>query len=95
MAVIVKKAASSIYFIYLFIIYGEIFTSVIGNMYGLERQIRRYVLIESLWIHGCVMVIVYFISRIEYGTLLGMLYPLFGYLSLIYLLLLWQKPVRS
>ncbi|MBS4203978.1 YkvI family membrane protein [Lederbergia citrea] len=92
MAVIVKEAAAGIYFIYLFIIFGEIFTSLIGNMYGLERQIRRYAKIGSLWIHGGIIIIVYFISRIEYGTLLGFLYPLFGYVSLAFLLLLWTKP---
>ena len=52
MAIIVRQAASNIYLIYLCIIYGEIFTSLIGNMYGLERQIRRYIPVKSMWIHG-------------------------------------------
>ncbi|MBS4217948.1 hypothetical protein KHA96_06380 [Bacillus sp. FJAT-49711] len=95
MAVIVKGAASGIYFIYLLIIYGEIFTSLIGNMYGLERQIRRYAAIQSFWIHGCVIFCVYIISRVEYGKLLGMLYPTFGYISLLFLLILWMKPESS
>ncbi|MCR2820918.1 YkvI family membrane protein [Lederbergia panacisoli] len=95
MAVIVKGAASGIYFIYLFIIYGEIFTSLIGNMYGLERQIHRYLDIKSFWIHGCIIFIVYVISRVDYGKLLGILYPFFGYISLLFLLILWMKPISK
>ncbi|MBS4193786.1 YkvI family membrane protein [Lederbergia citri] len=95
MAFIVKSAASSIYFIYLLIIYGEIFTSLIGNMYGLERQINRYISIGSIWIHGGIIVFVYMISRVNYGELLGILYPFFGYVSLIFLFILWLKPVRT
>ncbi|MBS4198752.1 hypothetical protein KHA93_03690 [Bacillus sp. FJAT-49732] len=95
MAIIVKGAASGIYFIYLLIIYGEIFTSLIGNMYGLERQIHRYVPIGSFWIHGGIIILVYIISRVNYGELLSILYPFFGYVSLIFLFILWMKPLSS
>ncbi|MCJ8006067.1 hypothetical protein ACFFF5_04955 [Lederbergia wuyishanensis] len=95
MAVIVKGAASSIYFIYLLIIFGEIFTSLIGNMYGLERQINRYVSLGSLWIHAGIIVLVFIISRVNYGELLGILYPFFGYVSLIFLFILWMKPISG
>ena len=93
MAIIVRQAASNIYLIYLCIIYGEIFTSLIGNMYGLERQIRRYIPVKSMWIHGGIMVIIMLISLVDYGTLLGYLYPLFGYVSLVFLSVLWIKPM--
>ncbi|MCJ7841718.1 hypothetical protein MUB24_12585 [Lederbergia sp. NSJ-179] len=93
MATIVKNSISGIYFIYLFIIYGEIFTSLIGNMYGIERQISYFVHFKQIWIHIVVIFVVYMIGRMEYGQLLGLLYPLFGYISLIFLLLLWIKPL--
>lgn len=95
MATIVKNVLSGIYFVYLFIIYGEIFTSLIGNMYGIERQISQFIPVRSIWIHIAVIAVVYIIGRIEYGQLLGFLYPLFGYISLIFLLLLWMKPVKN
>lgn len=95
MATIVKNMMSGIYFVYLFIIYGEIFTSLIGNMYGIERQISQFFKLRSIWVHIAVIIIVYIIGRIEYGQLLGFLYPLFGYISLIFLLLLWIKPMKN
>lgn len=92
MAIIVKNIASSLYWIYVFIIYGEIFTSVIGNVFGIERQLRKYVAIPSTVIVFLIFLSTYFISLIDYGTLLSYLYPVFGYLSLVFILLLWIKP---
>lgn len=95
MAVIVKQATSSIYFVYVCIIYGEIFTSIVGNMYGLERQINRYLHVNKLIINGGILAIIFFAGRINYGTLLGYLYPLFGYVSLGFLLLLILKKLEN
>ncbi|GIN19127.1 YkvI family membrane protein [Siminovitchia fordii] len=95
MAVIVKGLAGTFHFLYLLIIYGEIFTSVIGNLYGLERQIRGYIMVNSFWIHIGLLVVVYLISHVKYGTLLEFLYPLFGYISIGFLLLLLIKPTKA
>ncbi|RWR12436.1 hypothetical protein QNH23_08990 [Siminovitchia fortis] len=95
MAVIVEGTAGTLYFLYLLIIYGEIFTSVIGNLYGLERQIRSYLPIHSLWIYICLLSVVYVISLVKYGTLLEILYPLFGYISIGFLFLLLIKPDKA
>jgi uncharacterized membrane protein YkvI len=92
MAAIVKTLASSIYWIFVFVIYGEIFTSVIGNVFGIERQIKKYISLPSIVIVSAIFVICYFISLINYGTLLSYLYPIFGYVSLTFIILLWMKP---
>ncbi|RSD28217.1 YkvI family membrane protein [Mesobacillus subterraneus] len=93
MAVIMKQLASGLYWIFVLIVYGEIFTSVIGNIFGLERQIQKYIKLPSLLVVALLFVICYFISLIDYGTLLSVLYPVFGYISLIFIVLLWMKPV--
>ncbi|MFK4998097.1 hypothetical protein ACI2OX_14255 [Bacillus sp. N9] len=92
MAVIVGQVASGIFFIYLLVIYGEIFSTVIGNMYGLERQIKKYVRMESVWIYGGILVMIYVIGLIDYGTLLRFLYPIFGYVSILFLFIIMLKP---
>lgn len=93
MAIIMKGLAPSLHWIYVLIIYGEIFTSVIGNVYGLERQIQRYIKISSVLLIFFIFLITYFISQIHYGTLLAFLYPVFGYISLVFMVLLWMKPL--
>ncbi|MBS4207811.1 hypothetical protein [Bacillus sp. FJAT-50079] len=95
MAVIVGQVASGIFFIYLLVIYGEIFSTVIGNMYGLERQIKKYIRIESVWIYGGILATIYVIGLIDYGTLLGFLYPIFGYVSILFLIIMMLKPLHK
>lgn len=95
MAVIMKNLASGFHWIFVLIIYGEIFTSVIGNIFGLERQIKKYVRIPSMVIVGLIFLVTYTISLIDYSVLLSYLYPLFGYISLTFIILLWMKPIDA
>lgn len=93
MATIMKGFSTGIYGIFVLVIYGEIFTSIIGNIFGLERQLNKYLKIPSLMIVSFIFIFTYFISLIGYGTLLSYLYPLFGYISLAFVILLWMKPL--
>jgi uncharacterized membrane protein YkvI len=95
MAVIVKNVSAHFYWIYVFIIYGEIFTSVVGNVFGLERQIRQYINLPSIAIITLLFFSTYLISHVDYGELLAILYPVFGYFSLAFIFLLWLKPLNS
>lgn len=95
MAVIMKNLAPGLYWIFILVIYGEIFTSVIGNIFGLERQIKSYISIHSLVIVAAIFMITFLISLVEYGILLSYLYPLFGYASIVFIILLWMKPIEE
>lgn len=95
MAVIMKTFASSFFWVYVFIIYGEIFTSVIGNVFGIERQVRKFAAIPSIVTVCFIFIICFFISLINYGTLLSYLYPVFGYISIVFIVLLWMKPFEK
>ena len=94
MASIMKNIAYGISGIYLCIIYGEIFTSIIGNMYGLERQLSHYLQLRPLFLYIIVFLIAFFLSQLHYGRLLSLLYPLFGYFSFLFFFLLWIKPIK-
>jgi uncharacterized membrane protein YkvI len=95
MAVIMKNLASGFHWVFILVIYGEIFSSVIGDVYGLDRQLKQYIEIPSIISVSCIFVISYFLSLIDYGRLLSYLYPSFGYVSLIFLVLLWMKPLSK
>ncbi|MEK5380094.1 YkvI family membrane protein [Niallia sp. FSL W8-0635] len=93
MATIMKHLAPQLSWVYILVIYGEIFSSVIGNIYGLERQLRSFIPLPSMVLIGGIILVSYLISYVQYGTLLSFLYPIFGYISLVFLLFLWIKPV--
>jgi uncharacterized membrane protein YkvI len=95
MAAIMKNLAYGFYWIYVLIIYGEIFTSVIGNVYGIEKQLNHYVKLPSMIWVSIIFAISYIGSFVNYGTLLSYLYPVFGYVTIIFIVLLWMKPLDS
>ncbi|TKC18466.1 YkvI family membrane protein [Robertmurraya kyonggiensis] len=95
MAVIMKNLAPGLYWIFILVIYGEIFTSIIGNIFGLERQLKTYLRLPSLLIVGVLFAVSLTISIVEYGKLLSYLYPLFGYVSILFIILLWMKPLEG
>jgi uncharacterized membrane protein YkvI len=95
MAIIMKKFAPFFYWIFVLVIYGEIFTSVIGNVFGLERQLKQYLLVPTIVSIFAIFGVSYIISLVDYGKLLSYLYPLFGYVSLIFFVLLWMKPLAQ
>lgn len=93
MAEVVKYFGTFIHIFFLFVIYGEIFNTVAGNVFGIARQLK--VTFDLHYRHTIVMIlfIIFLISQVGYGNLLTVLYPLFGYIGLIFLLfLLLKKP---
>ncbi|MFP5105226.1 YkvI family membrane protein [Neobacillus sp. C211] len=92
MAIIMKNLAPFFYWIFVLVIYGEIFTSVIGNVFGLDRQLKQYLPIPTIVSVTLIFIVSYLISLVNYGTLLSYLYPLFGYICMIFFILLWMKP---
>jgi uncharacterized membrane protein YkvI len=95
MAIIMKNLAPFFYWIFVLVIYGEIFTSVIGNVFGLDRQLQQYMPVPTMLSVTAIFALSYLISLVNYGTLLSYLYPLFGYICMIFFILLWMKPFTS
>jgi uncharacterized membrane protein YkvI len=93
MAQVVFIVQHSVHIIYLFIIFGEVFTSVIGNLYGLEKQINEYIHIKSLYVFIFILLTIYLTGQIGYGKLISTIYPLFGQLSLVFIFFLIVKRV--
>ncbi|MBZ5518500.1 MULTISPECIES: YkvI family membrane protein [Bacillus] len=85
MAQVVYSYSRSLHIIYLFIIFGEVFTSVIGNLYGLEKQLNSFLHIRSTYIYGGILAFAFIISQIGYGQLISTVYPVFGYVSLAFI----------
>ncbi|MEI5905924.1 hypothetical protein WAK64_02435 [Bacillus spongiae] len=91
MAAVMQLIGGGFYWLYVVIIYGEIFTSVIGGVFGLEQQAMTHVKINRSVVLLILFATMYIISRVDYSELLSYLYPLFGNVSLIFIVLLWMK----
>ncbi|MGM7720084.1 YkvI family membrane protein [Metabacillus sp. Hm71] len=93
MAEAMKTTFYAFYFIYIAVIYGEVFTSVIGNLFGLEKQVLSYINLPRMVIVIAILSAAAFISKFGYSSLISLLYPIFGYICLGVLALLMLKKV--
>ena len=93
MAEIVKQFGRMIHILFLLVIYGEIFNTVVANVYGISRQLKGSFQLNYKHAVLIISLVVFFISQIGYGQLLSVLYPIFGYIGLIFLAVLFFKRI--
>ncbi|MED2972033.1 MULTISPECIES: hypothetical protein [unclassified Fictibacillus] len=90
-AEIISKLGIFVHFLFLIVVYGEIFTTLIGNLFGLIEPMKQSFKLSSNVILGLLMGGGYVISLFGYSSLLHYLYPLFGVIGLSYLAILAFK----
>ncbi|ASN06551.1 YkvI family membrane protein [Virgibacillus necropolis] len=93
MAEIVKHFGTLIHVLFLFVIYGEIFNSVVGNVFGITRQLKATFNLRYQHAVLVILLVIFLISQAGYGKLLSVLYPLFGYIGLFFLVFLLFKKL--
>jgi uncharacterized membrane protein YkvI len=85
MAKLVTLYGQNAAFLFSLIIFGEIFTTITGNVFGLARHIQNAYHIS----HGLAAVTIllgaFLISQWDFRTLVAVLYPVFGGISLLFL----------
>lgn len=91
LAVMMKKMAHAVHVLFLLVIYGEIFSSIIANIYGLERFIQKIMPLRTIYVGLLIFAIAFVVSSVNYSVLLSTLYPLFGNIALVYFILLLVK----
>src|SRR5690606_21721620 len=94
MAYIIHPLGQVIQFLFLLIIFSEIFTTLIADAFGLTGHIRQYV----RWKQPAILLLIlgssYAISQIGFSRLVSLLYPLFGVVSISWLVLLIHRKTK-
>ncbi|WP_088834088.1 YkvI family membrane protein [Paenibacillus tyrfis] len=93
MAEIIRDLGGAVHILFLLVIYGEIFTTIVGNVFGIARQIQSLFVLPTKGLVLAILLGSFLISQIGYTPLLSYLYPLFGYLGMILLLFLALKRI--
>jgi uncharacterized membrane protein YkvI len=88
---IARELGQGVQLIYIFLIFSEIFTTLVADIYGLTLQLQERLKVSRTLITLAVLAVCYLASQIGFGPLLSTLYPLFGLFSLGWLALLMQK----
>jgi uncharacterized membrane protein YkvI len=95
MAGLIVSLGYGFHILYLLVIFGEIFTTFIADVYGLVLQLEQRTKLNKQFILVIVLTLCYFVSLIGFKKLLVTLYPLFGIVSMIWLtLIIWRKQTN-
>lgn len=94
MAEVVKRSLASFYGLYVVIIYGEIFSSFVAGVFGLHRKLALFFR-KPVFVLIALLLAMYAFSLVGYNALLSVLYPLFGYMSIIFIFLLFYRKMPS
>ncbi|GIP33959.1 hypothetical protein [Paenibacillus sp. J2TS4] len=73
---------------YVFVIFGEIFTTFVADAYGLTLQLEQRTKLSQTKLVLLILLISYLVSQIGFSKLLSVLYPLFGGVSLLWLIMM-------
>lgn len=93
---IINRLGSAPQIAYLLVIYGEIFTTFIADAYGLSLQLGQRTKLHPKILLLSILALSYLVSQIGFKVLLAALYPLFGLISVIWLVLMvWRNRRRA
>ncbi|TYR80323.1 amino acid/polyamine transporter II [Priestia megaterium] len=95
MSEVIKHVGIWVNWLFLIVIFGEIFTTLIGNVFGIARQIQSVIPISDNKAFALIMGLCFIVGQIGYGKLLEILYPVFGYIGLAFLVMLCLKKEKK
>ncbi len=91
MGTIVFHLGNTIQFIFLLVIFAEIFTTFIAEVYGITVQLEQRLSINPRWIIVTILILTYFVSLFGFKNLLSTLYPLFGMISMVWFVMMVKQ----
>ncbi len=78
-----------------FVLWAEVFTTIIGDIYGLAVRVSDYTGFSYMTVTVVLMLVSLALSQLGFSGLVGTLYPLFGYISLVFLASLLAFPLLN
>jgi uncharacterized membrane protein YkvI len=79
--------------IYLLLIFLEIFSTFVADIYGVTAQLKQRLPLSQDLIIALLMLICYLFSQFGFSSLLSVFYPIFGGLSLVWGFKLMRTPI--
>ncbi|MCS1351985.1 hypothetical protein [Mechercharimyces sp. CAU 1602] len=87
-ALVIEALGEGMKIFFLAVMWGEIFTTLIGNVYGLAANLHQMTRLRMNTLMMLIFILGYGFSLIGFPALVGYVYPLFGYCGIGVLLLL-------
>ncbi len=87
-ALVISTLGEGMKYFFLAVMWGEIFTTLIGNVYGLAANLESVIPVRIHTLMALIFILGYVCSLIGFPVFIGYIYPIFGYCGLLMLLFL-------
>ncbi|MBB3128863.1 putative membrane protein YkvI [Paenibacillus rhizosphaerae] len=91
MGSIANNLGTVVQLIYVMLIFLEIFSTFVADLYGVSLQLQQHIHLPPKLLIACIMFICFLLSQIGFSSLLSVLYPFFGAMSLLWVVKLMFK----
>lgn len=92
---VIRKFNATFHFFFVLIIFGEVFTTLVGNVFGMTKQMQSITGWKNNNIIFFILLISYCFSYVGYSELLHILYPVIGWVSIILLPIIAFKQLQK
>ncbi|MNI41173.1 hypothetical protein D3C73_954180 [compost metagenome] len=93
MGTIAFRLGPVVQLIYLLLIFLEIFSTFIADIYGVSVQLQQRLPVAPALVTPLLMLVCYLFSQFGFSSLLGVFYPIFGALALLWVIMLLRAPM--
>lgn len=84
---------AAVQMIYIILIFSEIFSTFVADIYGVSLQLKHRLSLHPKLIIALIMLFCYVMSQFGFKPLVSFLYPIFGLLSVFWMVLLIRKNI--
>ncbi|TDF95896.1 YkvI family membrane protein [Paenibacillus piri] len=92
---LIQKLGWLLQLLFIGVIYGEILTTYIADVYGLSTQLEQRTKLPRDWILIILLFMSYLVSQLGFKELLTILYPLIGLFSTAWLVMIIRQRSRT
>lgn len=93
MAYVISQLGLGIKIFFVGMIWAEILTTLVGNVYGLSVQMSQWTPFRLSTLMALILVLSYLFSLFGFSTLVKVVYPIFGYGGMVSLLFFMFRPL--
>ncbi|SMO73556.1 Uncharacterized membrane protein YkvI [Melghirimyces algeriensis] len=87
-ALVISTLGEGMKYFFLAVMWGEIFTTLVGNVYGLAANLVEVIPLQTNMLVAAIFILGYICSLIGFPVFVGWIYPFFGYCGMVAILLL-------
>lgn len=88
MAYIAAKIGPVVQWMFILVLWGEIYSTLVGNVYSILVSFPSSRTLQRATRAGCLLLLALFLSHIGFSNIVGIGYPIFGWVSLLLLVAL-------